>query len=363
MSRGVTLHCSSIVYLAEQLSLLFIAAIVLLVPRLRAVYFAKPQASWTVAQPRNRDAFLDTAKAIAIIAVIIVHVGYFFFTEEPETIPETIRIANNLLRFAIPWFLIVTGAVLPRIISKRRYLAILIPYALATAIIGIAQHAGPSAILISLATGRASVPYYYIPVMIQCYLLYPFLLRVQDKQWFLPAAFAITLFSFLASGTWYIHGFPFVGPYLFFFCYGMALRPIILQRTPISRRDVFSWASIAALGAVFLVAVPVPAYNTSLFYGVALFRLFLAAEPHITSLSIARPLSRIGTVTLSIFLTHMFIVKWAYRLTGTLVVSDPLRYIIILTVALPASILAGYILWTIVLRLTSWFSAARGSAA
>jgi surface polysaccharide O-acyltransferase-like enzyme len=346
-------------FLPEQLSILFLAAIIVLTPRFRETFFALPSGGAPPVEPRERNNRLDAAKAIAISAVIIVHGAYFFTTEEPETLPAAVRIFNNLFRFAVPWFLIVTGIVLAPHVStgkdifrfwSRRFFIVGIPYLGMTLLIAFAMHADASTALSLLATGKASVPYYYVLVLLQCYIFFPLLSPLRQKRWFLPSAFFFSLASFLAPHTWYIMGFPTAWQYLFFFCFGMSIRRYILTEEPLTPKTRTAWSWIALLGAISLAALPTLAYNASFFYGPALLMLFLALPPRFFTRRFSLLLARLGTTTFFVYLTHFFVISAVYWFFRKIPLPDTVRFSYTLTFSLGGSMLLGY-LYDIIRRL------------
>lgn len=341
------------IFLPEQLAACFLAAIILIVPKLREVFFRSPNHPNASAQKLpERDRRLDAGKAVAMLAVIVVHGAYMFTAHEPETLPAAVRITNNLFRFAVPWFLMVTGIVLPERLSSpsdvlrfwsKRFAFVGIPYLFMTLLIAVFSRADPATTLSWIATGKALLPYYYILVLLQCYLLFPLMTRIRNERWFLPVAFFISFASFLAPHTWYVIGFPTVWQYLFFFCFGMHIRGSVLAHEPLTAMARQAWMLIALLGGVALIALPSQAYNASFFYGTALFSLFLALPARFFAGRAGLFLARLGKTTFATYLTHMFVVTAAYWLLHVSPSPDAVRFAATLTIAVIGSMMIGYL--------------------
>lgn len=340
-------------FLPEQLSIVFLAAIILLIPSLRKIFFAVTrEGGFPASEPHERNQRLDAAKAIAMAAVIIVHGAYFFTTQEPETLPAAVRITNNLFRFAVPWFLIATGIVLPAQLATRRdifrfwgrrFLRVGIPYLGMTMLIASSSREDALTTLQWIATGKALLPYYYILVLLQCYLLYPLLVRIRNEAWFLPSAFLLSFASFLIPSTWYAMGFPTVWQYLFFFCFGMSIRGSVLSEEPLMPTAHIAWGWIALLGGAMLIALPTQTYNASFFYGTALLRLFLALPTRFFAARFSSFLARLGTTTLFTYFTHLFVVSAVYWFFRATALTPTIRFLATLTIAPIGSMLIGYL--------------------
>ncbi len=145
-------------------------------------------------RPSKRVPFFDFAKGIAITAVILIHVAFllaYFSDDLPLSFLSWNEGINRAMRFAIPVFFISSGALLflqnfkietlkgfylPKI--KR----LVIPYVAFSFFATFATSKGSfilsdyiTTALKDLLTGGALVPYWFIPVLFQLYLLYPLL--------------------------------------------------------------------------------------------------------------------------------------------------------------------------------------------
>lgn len=328
-------------WVIEQTAGIITAAIIFFIPALRSLYLAPPLSLTIPRFNKTREAVFDSAKGIAILAVILIHVGSFLKKDATAAELPFVFGINNLLRFAVPWFLIASGALLDPLLAKqrvprwyaKRLFAIGIPYLMATAAIAIGTGDTISEFLKNVITGRAAVPYYFIIVIVQCYALYPFLNAIRHKRFFLPAAFAVTFISFLLPETWHVRGFPLVFQYLFFFCYGMHIRSFALGAK--QNMDGKHWRIILLISVIVMLFFPAYYYNVSLFYSVALFQLLLrASSPH-------RFFCFIGERSLWIFLTHLFLVQLAVAGVRTLSLPFLPSFFLAGLFALPASVAIG----------------------
>ena len=336
---------------SEQVAALVTTLIVVGITQFRSLYFFKPIPYTIHRLASQREGFFDAVKGVAIVAVIVIHVVSAYKNMLVTNVPLFIFAINNMLRFAIPWFLIASGALLDPGLSgkkqtlvwyRRRLAAIGIPYALCTFVIALVSHSSLTTFTRNLITGRAAIPYYFVPVLFQCYALYPLLNRFRDKKFFLPAIFSMTLLSFLIQDTWHIGKFSTVFQYLFFFCYGMSLRSMFLQpkKTP---GHLTAWVGIAFIALMSMAAFPGYYYNVSLFYSVALLQIFFSAKHVLESnLPSFRLLRTIGQKSLWIFLTHIFVVQATVLLIHTQKLPVLASLLMAVIIAAPISIFIGF---------------------
>lgn len=194
----------------------------------------------------------DFIRAIVAMAVIAIHV-----TADSASKNNVVLVCNQLVRFAVPMFILVSGFLLyfadqnkkalpVRVFLKKRFSKIVIPYALWHTIYSlyvVYKTGQPAAAILgrpfihSFITGfffgRGYSHLYFLPLILQLYLLYPLLWRwMQRRPGTVVAASALLT---LASQTKiYLHqlgiitlppiGVPYVilfPLWLFFFVLGM----------------------------------------------------------------------------------------------------------------------------------------------
>ena len=108
----------------EAASLFILSGITFLVPQLRALYFRKDLDEKSQPNTLSNIPYFDFLRGISIIAVIIIHVIYFY--KDSLLLPNLNTLLvfslNNILRFAIPFFLITSGILLtPFPYTRKNY--------------------------------------------------------------------------------------------------------------------------------------------------------------------------------------------------------------------------------------------------
>ncbi len=163
-----------------------------------------------------RDTSFDALRGVAIIAVVAIHsIGYSLMNLkiEPDFWSyDLVIICRQLLNFAVPLFIFISGYWTPMSISssneyrtflKKRVPRVLIPYVFwSLIIISIFSFTGSEInfreILITLLTGGAIGPYYFVILIIQLYLLTPLIQITDSKFYGVISIFLINLFSLLS---------------------------------------------------------------------------------------------------------------------------------------------------------------------
>lgn len=292
------------------INLLILSTLILIFPVFWKVFF-KPNKISSEIKPGRRILFFDFLKGIAIIAVIIIHVikvSLPFFLENQKNI---LYMANNILRFAVPFFFIISGILLTPDLKnfyKRKIARLLIPYAICTIIIVIYYQFDFLKSLKLFITGKASLPYYFFIVLFQFYLLYPLLVKLRMKKWFLQITFLISLACYLLPQTWFIYGIPFFGKYLFFFAYGVQKREYFLENK-YNKKQIHYWIILITAFIVLNFFLPGIYYNVRLIYGIALFNLIFILKDKINIKNkLNSIITKFGQNSLWIFLTHYLVV-------------------------------------------------------
>jgi len=311
--------------MSEAISLITISIIVFSLAPLRKIFFPQPLLSKEKASSRRIEYF-DFLKGIAMISVIVIHVVYMFYYFNANNNDIFLNIVNNFNRFAISVFFICSGILLTAKNSGKinyskfyydKIIRIFIPYIIFNFIIAGFKGSSVLEFYYSLISGNASVPYYFIILLLQFYVLFPFINRFRDSRKFLILSFLISLVSFLAPQTWTFYGVMFFGKFLFFFVYGMYARNYFLY-SKIREQDSIYWWFIVFLYALIFVAIPQHYYNVRLFYGVAVFNLFFIYKEKILSVKndFFKTICFYGRFSLWIFLTHFFLVNVSYLFFG-----------------------------------------------
>lgn len=313
-------------FLFEYLVMIIGTLILLVIPRYSQLFWDIDTKDINI-PPQKRLASIDTLKGIAIIGVIIIHACYLLGFEY-NTLFDSIllSVVNNIFRFAIPVFLFTSGLLLKSFVWSGRaiiqfygskIIRIAIPYIIITTLLWQIGYSGDINLPKLLISGEAAIPFYFIPVLFQLYLLYPLLdyIRKISPKYLLIGALSISLISFFIPDTWYLWDIPLCGQYLIFFVYGM-VRKNIFSEAPSS-----IWQELIciyfALQASIIVLLPylnlsettvksLSFYNVQIFFGFAiifiLWNYFQKSNPIATM--IQNILSPLGRISLWIFLFH-----------------------------------------------------------
>lgn len=309
--------------------------IVLAIPSLREKYFCSQKSGKSIFIKQRIFSF-DFIKGIAMLAVIFIHTLLLFklFHKGDEYV---IFIANNLLRYAVPVFLIITGILLnPTSVTDqksiikfyiKKILFIFLPYLLMTLIVALYFQSSISNFFYLLFTGKAQAPYYYIVVLLQLYLIYPFLIRL-NRNWLLWGSFLVSVVSFFLKSTWNLYDVPLFFPYVYYFAYGIARRNDYLKKHV---KQIFNWNILIVIVAylVFIVVRPEYYFNMVYIYGIAVWEILYGVSNKLKESWITRPVALIGRMSLWIFFVHFFIVMLMYQIfsSGNVLISIVVIYI------------------------------------
>ncbi len=197
----------------------------------------------------------DLARVISMLAVIMIHITAPYMGRTSEFTVLGMNLAfllNQVTRFAVPLFLLLSGASLgfsqsgssPAVFYKKRAIKIGIPYLVWFSLYYVyhllhtqpAPHVTAGAFFRSLLQGQSAPHLYFIIILAQCYLLYPLLKQAVARRpgWSVAAALACTasievLMALRQAGMDFIP--PLIRPYLwllfptwaFYFVLGMTL--------------------------------------------------------------------------------------------------------------------------------------------
>jgi surface polysaccharide O-acyltransferase-like enzyme len=335
---------------AENFSLLILLILVLLISPWRRFFFF-PRRETLAVRSEGRSDFFDFAKGLSIIAVIIIHAAYFYYKDKGEGTSLLVDLINNLCRFAIPVFFISSGVLLKpwdELIDqagfyKRKLLRIFLPYALIVSLMAVYYQAEPLIYLKLLLNGRALVPYYFVIVLAQLYLLYPLISNYRKEKYFLLVTFCLSYSFTLLFPIANIGGAELFFKYLFFFAYGIHLRERFLSSAVLEKGEIRMWWLLSLFYFILIFVAPKIYYNSRYFYGLAIFNILYYYRDTFKgrSAQVYKTISHIGVYSLWIFFLHFFIEAVFYRL-----LSDYLYAVIPLFLAL-----------TSVTLLLSYFSA------
>lgn len=222
----------------------------------------------------------DLARVLSMLAVIMIHVTapYMGRTSEWTVLGMNLAfILNQVTRFAVPLFLLLSGASLgfsrstdtPAVFYRKRARKIGIPYLVWFGLYYSyylvhtqpTPHVTVTSFFRALLQGQSAPHLYFIIILAQCYLLYPLLRKAVQRApgWSVAVSLLCTaaielLFALRRAGLDYIP--PLIRPYLwllfptwaFYFVLGMALTQERVERLQ-------TWTAAHAWGILLFALV------------------------------------------------------------------------------------------------------------
>lgn len=252
----------------------------------------------------NRLVWLDFLKGLAICAVVLDHLYGVFY--------KNIFIQQHT-SFSVALFIFLAGITTAMSLSKynlfqfykKRLLAIINPYILATFLISLFIH---KPFLSSLINFNAAGPFYFIAFFLQLLLIAPILNKL--NYFFLPLIFAVSflLNRFHFTNLWGGGEFLFGGSFLFLFYLG-----IIFYKNISFFKPKFIFSVIAALVLIFFELFNLipntwhnPPYLLTMLYTFTIFSIFYNLSLPSNN-PVIRLFSFFGRYSLYIFLYHSLI--------------------------------------------------------
>jgi peptidoglycan/LPS O-acetylase OafA/YrhL len=318
--------------------------LVLLTPSLRRFFFAShPHTSGVKHDlPSGRSAQIDAIRGVSILAVMGVHAVYFPAVSPGLPLPDwtSATLINNLLRFGVPVFLMLSGYCLEPWSNlstrssrleffTRKFKRIIIPYVIVSVAVlwlspGFSWRDLPHALLY----GTASPPFYFVVVLAQLYLIYPLLCFLSTRPIILLSASLIISIVFSFPQMWRdVLAFPIFAPYLFPFVFGMLSRnlklsltlPKNVKVTPAIITSLF-FVSVNAIFAVLVIwqgnsssASGFYSYNFQFFYAASVLTI-LAICLNTTPSRLTSYLAPLGKYSLWIYLLHYPLQHYIWKL-------------------------------------------------
>lgn len=260
----------------------------------------------------GRIAVFDTMRGIAILGVVLIHVLYLMPTNTyGPRMGDGFDVVNALLRFALPVFFITSGILLtpPAFTFRalmvwygRHVVRLMVPYLFVLSILLMVRGTFDGGSFLRVAiTGSASVPYYFIVVLLQCYLIYPGIAELARKRWFVYVSLGLSLLSLSLPFSWAVWGITLVVPYLFYFVWGIYMRQQMLEGA--MPRVSWPWVVMVGVSALAYIQFPGPYYNTQYFYSVSVFVLLYFWLQQIGSTG-RNWFSVIGRMSMWVYLVH-----------------------------------------------------------
>jgi len=263
----------------------------------------------------KRLVFFDFLKGVAILAVIAVHAADF----TPHA-----SILKVFLWFALPLFIFESGYLLSirhdndldlkeylKHILSRIFVIYLFFVIMFRLILG--QEFTAKEIFLDVIFGRTSGNYYFIPIILQFYLLYPLLRKFKKyfKNYFvfnllyLIGFLFYLLDSLLQKPEWNSNPFSlaFFGRFFFYFCFGMILAEYDINK--IRWKHTIGTVVIFGISMIFFRYYGGSWYLTYL-YPLIILLLFLKIHNFFGDRKFKIPIiNHIGKLSLIIYLVHI----------------------------------------------------------
>lgn len=172
----------------EGLGLIFLALLLLLFPGFRGL-FERRAADKTHSSTKTRSAVVDFIRGVSISGIVAIHLSsYYRFFGPQEPFSDWALAVSNLSRFSVPAFLISSGIYLSyssfSSYTKPKITGLILPYTMVFLIAAGLKYGLPpdsKTWLTSYAQGAIFAPYYFVPLMVQAYVLFPLLRSASNR--------------------------------------------------------------------------------------------------------------------------------------------------------------------------------------
>ena len=301
----------------------------------------------------KRIEYFDFLKGVAIIAVIIVHISYLsliLFKGEGSLFLFEL---NNLTRFAIPFFLIISGILSTLKYNQKmdlkkyyfgKFFKLYLPFAFFTILVVFLHDKDISNLPSYLVNGLALTPYYFVILILQLYILFPLLRHLKDSRFFLFFSFVVSLIFFTFNDLNTINGVILFPKFLFFFVYGMYYRNNFMNYK-VNKSHIKYWYFIVFMYIFVTLILPDHYFNFRPFFGIAIFNLFFIYKKQIIAQfdDLYNFLINVGKNSIWIYFTHFSLLAGLFYLLGLFLNNLYVTVLIVFVVSLPLSFLIGSI--------------------
>jgi peptidoglycan/LPS O-acetylase OafA/YrhL len=302
--------------------LLTLTVCVMFLPILRKSFVPVPVSSASnkilKKEESGRYKVFDSLRGVAMLAVILIHTVYLFPLSNVSINVAVLESMNTALRFALPIFYITSGMFLiaPERTVKgfvsfywKRIISIIPAYVLVTGVLAFIEKLSWNEFWFNVYTGNGAIPFYFIIILFQLYLIYPFVEYWAKKRWFVYSAFFFSVvFQFFIT-SWSVFSVPTAFRFSFFFVWGIYMKDQFLKGT-LDRRPIV-WVGLVGICVIAYVLYPGMYYNMRPFYGLAMMMLLFIFFTSTWSVKkLEDGLAWIGSMSLWIFLTHFSLMEF-----------------------------------------------------
>ncbi|PJZ80517.1 acyltransferase family protein [Leptospira meyeri] len=324
---------------------------------LAALYLWVFKIPYSLPHPRTtkegRESRFDLLRGFAMVGIVLIHIhSYFqFFHPNDATVIRTTLFFSNLSRFSVPLF-ILTSAIFLR--NKSGYWNskaknLLLPYTLASVAGYLVKYQNYNLIefLQFYFLGKVFAPYYFVPLLLQFYLLfYVFEKTLTNRsisKFILFISFLLNLLSNLGFFDTLLpkeyHSISILN-YLFFFVLGIQIGFSYEDKNNSKKELTLLFGTLTLMFLFFLFLFSyvylLDFKNHHLAYPIIFF-LFIWELIPIFSKTLFNWISYIGNQSLFIFLLHPFVIHTMHSIDPYSLGGPFLGYVItlILNVGIP----------------------------
>lgn len=304
----------------------------------------------------NREIRFDILRGFAMIGIVMIHIhSYFqFFHPKDHLVIHSALFLSNISRFSVPIFILTSAIFLKKKSGywKSKLNHLVLPYFIFS-IFGYLikyQNYSFSEFTFFFLFGKVFTPFYFVPLLIQFYILFYVLnsvfIREKWSFWILLLSFVINLVSnlgYLDPILPNVYHSISIFNYLFFFVLGISIgqRKSSVQNSNQNTNFIFFvfFLVVVVLMILFSFLLEIDFKNHHLFYPIFMM-MFVWIHLHDFRPKIAKILSYIGNHSLYIFLLHPFIIHFMHSFDPYIFGGPILGYIItlLLNVGLPVLI-------------------------
>jgi peptidoglycan/LPS O-acetylase OafA/YrhL len=262
---------------------------------------------------QERIGLFDALKGLCIIGVVFIHAAYL--TPVSRDICRT-------LDFAVPFFFVSSGyllsvrcrgAIALKGYYRKLFVRVLLVYLLF--VIGTRIFKGEALtlkdILLDILLGRTNYNYYFIPLIVQFYILFPYMVRFREKL-DSPSVFCLIAFCsfffyvcnhYIQRPYWNENPYylVFIGRDFIYFCFGIFLSRYEIRQLRFT--DCLPAFMIFLTGVVVLV-LATGEYTLTFAYPFAAFLFALAGYNMLREQPWIYPLENLGRYSLVVYLVH-----------------------------------------------------------
>ncbi|MCW7457916.1 acyltransferase [Leptospira bandrabouensis] len=308
-----------------------------------------------LAAKQGRETRFDVLRGFAMVGIVLIHIhSYFqFFHPADQSVIRTTLFFSNLSRFSVPMF-ILTSAIFLR--KKEGYWNsklknLVLPYTLASGIGYLVKynHYNILEFIQFYFLGKVFAPFYFVPLLIQFYVLFYLFDRILTNKLFSRSLLLISLLLNLSSNLGLLdsilpkdyHSISILN-YIFFFVFGIYIGLFYEKKDQTTKKGGVSllFGTLTLLFLFFLILFSfghvVDFKNHHLVYPIFFFFGVWEILPTFNR-KISEWISYIGNNSLFIFLLHPFIIHLMHSVDPYSFGGPILGYIVtlILNVGIP----------------------------